>query len=99
MIGTRVSPRGAQWGGSAGKRGWRAGEGCSQRQSSKTFMNTYCVLKDQKHIHEQTVSPGSCLILKLIHRKQIKHCALNFLNVSSLLHGFKNKKLNMTNFF
>lgn len=81
------------------ERGWRAGEGCSQRQSSKTFMNTYCVLKNQRHIHKQAVSPGSCLILKLIHRKQIKHCALNFLNVSSLLHGFKNKKLNMTNFF
>lgn len=59
-------------------------------------MNTYCVLKAQRHTH-QAVPPVLFSLLKLIHRKQIERRALDYLNVIICFVDLKREIL--TNFF
>lgn len=74
-----------------GEGGGAAG-GSSQRLSSRAFMNIYCVLKEpETYSSSRLFLQVHLLILKLIHKKQIKHRALNYLNVNYLFYEFKKR--------
>lgn len=54
-------------------------------------MNTYCFKGPETQSSSRPFLQVLLLILKLIHKKQIKHLALNYLNANYLFYEFKKR--------